>query len=58
MNPLTVLQKQKKEKTNWTCILDFEILTKTLWLQGTIVKNSLISHLQMMHAPISNSALV
>ena len=37
MNPLTVLQKNNK----WTCIFDFGILTKILWLQGTIIQNSL-----------------
>ena len=26
---------------------------KKLWLQGTIVHNSLVSHLQMIHAPMS-----
>ena len=29
-----------------------------LWLPGTIVQNSLVSHLQIIHAPISNSVLV
>ena len=41
MNPLTVLP----EKMKWICIFDFGILTKMLWLQGTIVQNSLVSHL-------------
>ena len=46
------------KKTKWTCIFDFGILTKTLWLQGAKVQNSLVSHLQMIYAPISNSVLV
>ena len=42
----------------WICIFDFGILTKMLWLQGTIVQNSLVTHLQMIYAPISNIFLV
>ena len=49
-------KKKKKQQTNGTCIFDFWILT--LWLPGTIVQNFLVSHLQIIHAPISNSVLV
>ena len=52
-------KKQKKPKKNKsTFIFDFGILAKMLWIQVTIVQNSLVSHLQMIYAPISNSVLV
>ena len=46
------------KKTKWTCIFDFGILTKMLWLQGTIVQKSFVSHLQMKYAPISHAVLI
>ena len=32
-----VAKKKQKNKSKWTCIFDFKILTEMLWLQGTIV---------------------
>ena len=51
-------KKKKKKKKRWTCSFEFGIPTKTLWLQGAILQNSLVSHLQIIYAPISNSVLV
>ena len=51
-------KKKKKKKKRWTCSFEFRIPTKTLWLQGAILQNSLVSHLQIIYAPISNSVLV
>ena len=57
MNSLTALQKKKKNNKKQKQ-QQYEILTKTLWLQDTIVQNSLVSHPQMIYTPIWNSVLV
>ena len=44
MNPLTELEKNSKG----ICMFNFGILTKISSLQGTIVQNSLVTHLQMI----------
>ena len=31
------------KKNKWICIFDFGILTKALWLQGTIVQNASVT---------------
>ena len=50
MNPLTVLQKNQKNKQ-----MDLHI---QFFHSNKGVQNSLVSHLQIIYAPISNSVVV